>query len=127
MVRPAVFLGALALATPAVARDSLVLGHGISDPNFIVAIISLALTAGLFRVMSVCRMWLVAVLIPFAVAYALYWVPVWIKHRADPDFSRWASFVITFWAVPSAVACLLLVGVLAWRCKGTSDNRRKGP
>jgi hypothetical protein len=85
--------------------------------------LSLASGAILVALLSVAVVWLLcsflptalrslwAVIVPFSLAYCLYWLPVWLG--AEPsEFSAWAILFVGAWFLagffPSAVVVLIL-------------------
>jgi Na+-translocating ferredoxin:NAD+ oxidoreductase RnfE subunit len=85
--------------------------------------LSLGSAAILIAVLSVCIVWLLCsvlpkalrplwvVIVPFALAYSLYWLPVWLGN--DPfEYHVWATLCIGTWffagAIPSALLVLIL-------------------
>jgi uncharacterized protein YqgC (DUF456 family) len=85
--------------------------------------ISLVVTAAASRLASRRMIWLVAVVVPFATAYALYWAPFWLRHGTNrADYSAWAPVVIGIWGIPSLIACLILVFILSRRRRDDSSH-----
>ena len=87
---------------------------------------SLSLTTGalLVAVVSVAAVWLLstrlpkalrwlwAVLVPFILAYCLYWSPVWLGSDDVSQYGAWAGLVVGTWffagAIPSVATVLIL-------------------
>jgi hypothetical protein len=102
----------------------------VLESTLIAVLISLALTAGFSRLTSSRLVWLAAIVIPIAVAYALYWGPIWSKRGDNAQYGLWAPVAIASWSIPSSAACLLLVGILSWRRRrgsSTSNQRLERP
>jgi hypothetical protein len=98
--------------------DSLSFGSG----SLVAAMISLVLVATLSRFSSVRWYPLWAVLIPFVVAYCLYWSPVWLGN--DPsEYSIWSGMVISVWFVAGASASSALLFFLHKRRKAQQKTQ----
>jgi hypothetical protein len=51
--------------------------------------------------------WALALVIPFVIAWCLYWMPVWVGN--DPsEYAAWAPLFIVLWGLSGAVASLLV-------------------
>jgi hypothetical protein len=81
----------------------------------IVAVTAAAIVACLTMTRLYVLRWLLAFLVPFALAYTLYWAPVW-RGASSAEYSAWAFLVISVWFISGAVACLIVVGLI-----GTGD------
>ena len=81
----------------------------------LVAILSTAvvwLLSLVFR-QSLAR-WLSALIIPLALAYSIYWLPVWLG--SDPsEYSVWEFLGVTTWFLAGALPSAVLVWVLQKR------------
>jgi hypothetical protein len=96
--------------------DSLSLVSG----SLVAAMISLVLVATLGRFSSVRLYVLWAVLIPFIVAYCLYWSPVWLGN--DPsEYGIWSGMVISVWFVAGTAASSALLFFLRKRRKAQNN------
>jgi hypothetical protein len=83
----------------------------MSATTAIVAAASVAIVFVVSRVLMTRWRWLFAFLVPFSVAYCLYWTPVW--SGADSlEYSAWAGIFIGVWGMAGAVSCSILVAVL---------------
>jgi hypothetical protein len=80
----------------------------------IVAVAASAVVAAIAMTRLYRFRWLVAFAVPFAVAYALYWAPVW--NGADSaEYSAWAFQIIAVWFISGAIACSIVVVLIASR------------
>jgi hypothetical protein len=56
--------------------------------------------------------WLIVVIVPFILAYCLYWSPVWLGSDDVSQYSGWAVLAVGTWflagAIPSTVTLLIL-------------------
>jgi hypothetical protein len=87
--------------------NSLSLGSGA----ILVALLSVAVVWLLCSVLPAALRSLWAVIVPFSLAYCLYWLPVWLG--AEPsEFGAWAILGVGAWFLagyfPSAVVVLIL-------------------
>ena len=87
--------------------DSLSLGSGA----ILVALLSVAVVWLLCFVLPAALRYVWAVIVPFSLAYCLYWLPVWLGD--DPsEFGVWAFLGVGAWFFagffPSAVVVLIL-------------------
>ena len=57
--------------------------------------------------------WLLAMLAPLCLAFALYWSPVWLGASAV-ELGDWAALFIVPWFGAGAIASLLVMGALTW-------------
>src|SRR4051794_32996048 len=46
--------------------------------------------------------------LPVALAYCLYWSPVWLGGRNSAEYSTWALFVVGVWSIVGIAASLML-------------------
>lgn len=84
--------------------------------TLIVMAISVAATVGISKLISGRIRWLLAVAVPIAISYTLYWSPVWFAHRTDvAEYSAWAPILMTAWSMPSVLACLVCVAIVRKR------------
>jgi amino acid permease len=86
--------------------NSLSLGSGA----ILIALLSVAVVWLLCSVVPALRsLW--AVIVPFILAYCLYWLPVWLGAEAS-GFGAWAILFVGAWFFagffPSAVVVLIL-------------------
>jgi hypothetical protein len=95
----------------------------------IVAVIAAVLVACLTFTKLYALRWLFAFVVPFAIAYAIYWVPVW--NGADSsEYSAWAPLVISIWSLFGIIACSIVVVLMGWRRRSvssTSNQRLERP
>ncbi len=90
----------------------------------IAAIISVAVVAALSRLIPIRAMWAAALVVPFMVAYLLYWAPSWLRHDADAsEYSAWEFLFLVVWGIAGAVGSLAFVVFLAKRRTGKSRIR----
>ena len=66
--------------------------------------------AGTFIATKPLRL-LLALVMPTAVAYALFWLPVWLGASAS-EYSSWAGILIVPWAVVGTIASVLVTAVV---------------
>lgn len=78
--------------------NSLSLGSGA----LIVAIASSVLGAVFARVRWPLLRWALVLVVPLALAYSLYWSPLWLSHASAEDYGEfkiwWAVFIIPWYA-----------------------------
>ena len=80
----------------------------------IVVAISLVLVFAISRFLRNRWLWLPALLIPLAVSYCLYWIPVW-RGADSSEYSAWAVLVLGNWFVFAVTACCVLVSIVLRR------------
>ena len=90
--------------------ESLSLGSGAA----VVAVCSAALAWPLCRVRPVILRWLGAVAVPFALAYVLYWSPVWLGS-SDIEYSAWQFLVMGVWFLAGVIASVVVIFALGRR------------
>jgi hypothetical protein len=78
--------------------DSLSLGSGA----LLVAVVSGVMAIWCAR-LSAASLWLLSLIVPFLLAVALYWSPVFLGANAA-DFSSWAPLVVGVWFLSGFVA-----------------------
>ena len=78
--------------------------------TLIVAIISVALTAIVTRLVPIWARWVAALIVPPAVAYMIYWMPVWLgRSAAVAEYSAWQLLVVGVWGIAGVAASLICV------------------
>ena len=85
--------------------ESLSLGSG----SAVVAVCSAALAWPLSRVRPVIVRWLGAVVAPFALAYLLYWSPVWLGSSDVAQYSAWQFLVVGVWFLAGVTAAVVVI------------------
>jgi hypothetical protein len=75
----------------------------------IVAAMSVAAVALLWRIISDRWVWVVAICVPPAIASLVYWGPVLLRGGDTSEHSAWAILVIGIWSAVSIVTALLFV------------------
>lgn len=83
----------------------------------IVTVASMLVVLALSRVLQVRWLWASAFVAPLALAYCIYWLPVWMDGGDPSQASAWAMLVMTVWGGSGTVACLILVALLRLRRK----------
>jgi predicted membrane protein len=92
-----------------------------SATTAIAATISVAVVAALSRVIPIRAMWAAALVVPFMVAYFLYWAPTWVRHDTDTvEYSAWQFLFLFVWGIAGVVSSLAFVAFLAKRHAGKS-------
>ena len=91
--------------------ESLSLGPGA----VVVAVCSAALAWPLYRVRPVILRWLGAVAVPFALAYGLYWSPVWLGSSDIAQYSAWQFLVVGVWFLAGVTASVVVIFALGRR------------
>lgn len=67
--------------------------------------------------------WVEALLAPFAIAYAIYWAPVWINHRTNiAEYSAWEPIAVGVWGLFGVAGSLVCVYFLKRRRANVSKN-----
>ena len=92
------------------------------------ALLTAVMSAGIVWFLGLCfprlrKLW--ALIVPFALAYCLYWLPVWLDadksefHRAllRSEFHTW-QFIIVPWFLAGVIASAAVVSVFSDRDKG---------
>jgi hypothetical protein len=75
-----------------------------------VAALSVFAVALVARVSPSWFMWVAALVVPFVIAYAIYWAPVWIGHRGNvADHSAWEPIAVGFWGLAGVGGSLVCV------------------
>src|SRR5450432_2222602 len=87
--------------------ESLSLGSGAA----VVVVCSVALAWPLCYVPSVFLRWLGGVAAPFALAYVLYWSPVWLGSDDVAQYSAWQFLVVGVWFLAGGVSSVSVVVV----------------
>jgi hypothetical protein len=81
----------------------------------LIALASAALALVWARIATAVVRWALCVVAPFALAYSLYWSPVWLGASAS-EFSSWAPIFIGPWFLAGAGASVVtLFTVVALR------------
>ena|SRR5437867_8960777 len=88
--------------------ESLSLGSGA----LLIAVVSagIAWLVGHVRVAAV--RWCAAVLVPLALSYVCYWMPVWLGGSPDQHFS-WELLVVGAWFVAGLVASVVVTFIVS--------------
>jgi len=81
----------------------------------IVTMASLLVVLALSKALRNRWLWLAAVIAPLAVAYCVYWAPVWIGGNDPAQASAWETLVMIAWGAPATLACLVFVAVVRLR------------
>jgi hypothetical protein len=83
------------------------LSLSLESGALLVAVVSAVIALVLASVLRGAIVWLLVVLVPLAVAYCLYWLPVWLGE--DPsEYSSWAPIIIIPWFVVGAVVSFVV-------------------
>jgi uncharacterized membrane protein len=85
--------------------DSLSLGSGAA----LVAVFSAALVWPLCYVRPVTLRWLATLVVPFALAYILYWAPVWLGSNDVAQYSAWQFLVVGAWFLAGAASSVVVL------------------
>src|SRR4051794_23600479 len=64
--------------------------------------------------------WSAAVVLPFALAYGLYWVPIWSSGSHSDQAGSWAPICIVPWGLSGLLAAAA-VTFLIWRYERSSS------
>lgn len=59
--------------------------------------------------------WVALLSVPFVLAYALYWSPVWFGGSDPAEYSAWALVCIGPWSLAGMFASLVVAGFLRRR------------
>lgn len=107
---------AIAVGRSTLSLDVLDIFESLPLPatSLIVAVIAGAIVACLALTRLRFLRWVFALIVPFAVAYVLYWTPVW-RGANSSEYSVWAVLVISIWSISGTVVCLLIVGHIGRR------------
>lgn len=88
----------------------------------LVALLSVAMVWALSFVSRPALRMVWAVVVPFALAYCLYWSPVWLGD--DPsEYGAWAVLCVGVWFLAGMVASLVLVAFLPRRAAGQREQK----
>jgi hypothetical protein len=79
--------------------DSLSLGSGA----FLIAVLSALFALGTARLRPAAIRWTMAALVPLALSYCCYWMPVWLGRPRDQDWS-WEPIGVGFWWLAGLLA-----------------------
>lgn len=93
------------------ALESLSLGSG----SVLVAVLSVGVVWLLCAISPVSFRWIWVVLVPFTLAYCLYWSPVWLGSDDIAQFGAWAGLAVGTWFLSGVIPSGLLVLVLQKR------------
>jgi hypothetical protein len=86
--------------------------------TLIVATLAVLVVALVVRVMPSWFAWASALIVPFVLAYAIYWAPILIYRRTNvADYSAWEFVVVGAWGVAGTVGSLVCVYLLKMRHK----------
>jgi uncharacterized membrane protein len=94
--------------------NSLSLGSGAA----VVAVCSAALAGLLCYVRPVILRWFGAVAVPFALAYILYWWPVWLGSKDVAQYSAWQFFVVGVWFLAGVASSAVVIVIFGRRRAG---------
>jgi uncharacterized membrane protein len=84
--------------------------------TLISAAVSITVVALISRVTPGLVTWMAALVVPFVVAYSLYWAPVWISHRPNvADYSAWEVIFVGLWGFAGVIGSLGFVLLLRSR------------
>ncbi|UHQ20205.1 hypothetical protein LVB87_03315 [Lysobacter sp. KIS68-7] len=81
----------------------------------IVTIASMLTVLALSRSLHNRWLWVAAVVAPLAIAYCIYWMPVWVDGGDPAQASAWELLVMIAWGGSGTVACMILVAFLRMR------------
>jgi hypothetical protein len=84
--------------------ESLSLGSGAATIAIVSAVA--ALFVGHIRLAAI--RWCVATLVPFALAYCCYWIPVWLGGSEDQHLS-WEFLFVGAWFLAGLVASVVVM------------------
>jgi hypothetical protein len=85
----------------------------LSSGAALIAVVSAGLAWLIGRVRSAAVRWCSAVLMPLALSYCCYWMPVWLGGGGD-QHSSWTPLVVGVWFLAGLiVSVVVLVGIKA--------------
>jgi uncharacterized membrane protein len=83
----------------------------LSSGAAIVAVCSALLAWPVSLVRPVVLRWAGALIVPFVLACALYWSPVWLGSNDVAQYSAWQFLVVGTWFLAGAVATTLMLAL----------------
>jgi hypothetical protein len=81
----------------------------LASGTVIAAVFCAALAWPLSLVRSATLRWTGGVAIPLALAYALYWSPVWLGADDRAQYSAWQLLVVPVWFVAGGVSSAIVL------------------
>lgn len=87
----------------------------LTSGALLVAIVSAAAVWILSTLLPKVQRWIWVIIVPFVLAYCLYWLPVWLGSDDVSQFVAWAFVVVPIWFVTGVIASRLTVLVLPKR------------
>jgi len=84
--------------------EHLSLGSGAG----LVAIISILLALAIGFVHSAFVRWSSAIVVPLAVSYCIYWLPVWLGDGGS-EYSSWAFLIVTILFIAGVIPFALII------------------
>jgi len=88
--------------------NSLSFGSGA----LVIAIVSGLIAIGLSRIEAKKIKWLSGLIVPFLIAYFLYWSPVYFFGSDPSEYSAWAGIFIIPWYAAGTLASVLVIFVM---------------
>ena len=80
---------------------------------FVLMCVAIPLGFLMARVKSAVVRWTTVVTVPFALAYTLYWAPVWLGgSSSDSEYGTWAFVAIAPWTILPAIVAITIVFVM---------------
>ena len=86
---------------------------------FVVSVLSIIICLPISNLGNILVKWFLILIIPYIIAYCLYWSPKWLGSHSD-QYSSWAPVFINPWYI---VALLSVVIVLYIKEKINSANK----
>jgi hypothetical protein len=84
----------------------------LSSGALLIAFLSVGIVWLLSTLLPKALSWLWVIVVPFVLAYCIYWSPVWLGSDDVAQYHAWAVLFIGPWflagAVPSTLAVLIL-------------------
>jgi len=87
----------------------------LTSGALLVAVVSAAAVWILSTLLPKVLRWIWAVVVPFVLAYCLYWSPVWLGSDDVSQYGAWAFVVVPTWFVAGVIASALTMQVLPKR------------
>lgn len=84
--------------------DSLSLGSGA----LLIAALSGIFSLLYFFIHNTLFKWVLVLLVPFFLAYSVYWTPVWFAHHLSGEYSSWEGLFIVPWYGAGVFASVLV-------------------
>jgi hypothetical protein len=91
--------------------ESISLGSGA----VLIAVLSVGVVWLLCSVLPVAFRWLSVVIVPFLLAYSLYWLPVWLGSDDVAQYDAWQVLGVGVWFLSGAIPSTMLVTFLGKR------------